>query len=92
MRNPIVGTLLSSGEILPSDVSAAVEAYLSHAEPGLFPLGREYELDLVSAVAAHPFSVRLLERRNSGVSARRAAVRTAIILARPEKRTGTASR
>ncbi|GEP07663.1 hypothetical protein MOX02_57010 [Methylobacterium oxalidis] len=86
MNRPTVGGLLSSGAVKPAEVSAAVEAYLSRSEPGLFKMSCEYELDLASAVAAHPFTVRLLANRKCGVAARRAAVRTAIILARPEKR------
>ena len=37
-------------------------------------------------VAAHPFTVKTLKQGKAGVSARRAAVRTALMLARPEQR------
>ncbi|GEP07012.1 hypothetical protein [Methylobacterium oxalidis] len=86
MRIATVVSLLSSGEIPSADVTAAVETYLSQRTPTLFPLGREDELDLAAAVAANQFSMRLLTLRNCGTAARRAAVRTAIIQARPEKR------
>lgn len=86
MERPTVGSLISTGAIQPAEVSAAVEAYLSQSDPGMFAMGSEYELDLTSAVAAHPFTVKILQKRKVGVSERRAAVRTAILLARPEKR------
>ncbi|WP_336492542.1 hypothetical protein [Methylobacterium nigriterrae] len=48
-------------------------------------LGERFSLDLSAAVAAHPFAVKTLKRMNVGLAARRAAVRTAIMPARPEK-------
>ncbi|KAB1075401.1 hypothetical protein [Methylobacterium soli] len=74
------------GELQPADVTAAIDAFFALGDPGLVPLGEKYELDVASAVAAHPFASKTLYRRTAGVSARRAAVRSAILLARPEKR------
>ncbi len=85
MRGPTVGGLLSSGEIRPADLSAAVDAFLANPDPGLVLIG-EYEVDVAAAVAARPHAVKVLQAARSGVAARRAAVRTAILLAQPRRR------
>ena len=85
-ENLTVTNLLVRGLISNADISAAVEAYLSDPETKAYPLGDQFALDLSAAVAAHPFTVKTLRQGKAGVSARRAAVRTALMLACPEKR------
>ena len=85
-ENLTVTNLLVRGLISNADISAAVEAYLSDPETKAYPLGDQFALDLSAAVAAHPFTAKTLKHRKAGLSARRAAVRTALMLACPEKR------
>jgi hypothetical protein len=85
-ENLTISSLLARGKISNADIAAAVEAYLSNPEMTAYPLGEQFSLDLCAAVAAHPFTVKTLKQRKAGVSARRAAVRTALMLAIPEKR------
>ena len=85
-ENLTVTNLLVRGLISNADISAAVEAYLSDPETKAYPLGDQFALDLSAAVAAHPFTAKTLKHGKAGVSARRAAVRTALMLACPEKR------
>ncbi|WP_336492344.1 hypothetical protein [Methylobacterium nigriterrae] len=81
-----VSSLLARGKISNVDVAAAVDAYLSDPDTKAYCLGDQFSLDLSTAVAAHPFTAKTLKQAKAGVSARRAAVRTAIMLARPDKR------
>jgi hypothetical protein len=85
-ENLTISSLLARGKISNADITAAVEAYLSDPETTAYPLGDQFWLDLSAAVAAHPFTVKTLKQGKAGVSARRAAVRTALMLAKPEKR------
>ena len=85
-ENLTISSLLARGKISNADIAAAVETYLSDPETTAYLLGNQFSLNLSAAVAAHPFTAKTLKRGKIGVSARRAAVRTAILLARPEKR------
>jgi hypothetical protein len=85
-ENLTISSLLARGKISNADTAAAVEAYLSNPETTTYPLGDQFSLDLCAAVAAHPFTVKTLKQRKAGLSARRAAVRTALMLGIPEKR------
>jgi hypothetical protein len=84
--NLTISSLLARGLISNDDVAAAVDAYLSDPETTAYPLGDQFALDLSAAVAAHPFTAKTLKHGKAGVSARRAAVRTALMLARPDTR------
>lgn len=81
-----ISSLLARGKISTADIAAAVDAYLADPETTAYPLGNQFVLDLSAAVAAYPFTVKTLQRGKVGVSARRAALRTALMLARPDKR------
>jgi hypothetical protein len=85
-ENLTISSLLARGKISNADIAAAVEAYLSDPETTAYPLGDQFALDLSAAVAAHPFTAKTLKLGKAGVCARRAAVRTALMLACPEKR------
>ncbi len=60
-------------------------AFLANPDPGLVLIG-EYEMDVAAAAAARPHTVKALQAGTSGVAARRAAVRTAILLAQLRRR------
>ena len=83
--NSTVGDLLHQGAILARDVHVAADAYLADPGISLFLLGVGYVLDLAAAVEADTFACKVL--RNPAVTrpAKQAAVRAAILLARPRK-------
>ncbi|WP_336492012.1 hypothetical protein [Methylobacterium nigriterrae] len=84
-ETPTIGALVTSGAIDRVEITAAVDAVLADPSTKTYVLGERFSLDLFAAVAAHPFAVKTLKRMNAGLAARRTAVRTAIMLARPEK-------
>src|SRR4051812_45778014 len=51
--DPTIGELFKQALVLDADVNAAVSAYMSDAETGVFPVGEGYGLDLGAAVDAH---------------------------------------
>lgn len=85
-ENPTIGELLLADAIASDEIDAAVDALLAKPEVGAYPIGGGYLLDLAAAVRAHPFSKAALSGGNATQSRKRKAARTAILLARPEKR------
>ena len=81
--DPIVSSLISAGLVRAADIEKAVESYLSAPDAGPFVVSDGYCLDVEAAVAARPYSTKFLQQNRAGKSARRAAVRTAILLAKP---------
>lgn len=81
-----VTQLIFAGVISNAEVEAAVTAYLSALDPGIVPLGRNLEVDVLSAIASHPFSAKLHKANKPGKAALRAAVRRAILLVRATRR------
>jgi hypothetical protein len=84
-ESPTIGALVTSDAIDRVEITAAVDAVLADPSPKTYVLGERFSLNLSAAVAADPFAVKTLKRMNAGLAARRAAVRTAIVLGRPEK-------
>ena len=82
---PTVGELFKAQAITVEDVDAAVEAYFSDPRTTLFVMGGDYQLDLKAAVKAHAFARDHLRNPEASPGLKRAAVRKAIMLARPEK-------
>ena len=72
--------------MLDADVRSAVDAYMADAETGVFPVGEGYGLDLAAAVEAHGPAKRALADPNASDSYKRTMVRTALFLARPQRR------
>lgn len=83
---PTTGELFKGGVIVEADLAAAVDAFMTDRGTGKFPVGAGYTLDLAAAVQASDFAVRMLGDSAFRNSSKRAAVRTAILLARPVKR------
>ncbi len=83
--NPTVGELFKAKAVTDEQVNAAVEAY--RADPGTtaHPIADGYSLDLGGAVAGHPWASEVVANTESSENLKRAAVRTAILLARAEK-------
>jgi hypothetical protein len=84
--DPTIGELFKQALVLDADVSAAVDAYMTDAETGVFPVGeRGYGLDLTAAVDAHGPARRALADVSASDGFKRTMVRTALLLARPVK-------
>ncbi|MDV2984140.1 UNVERIFIED_CONTAM: hypothetical protein Q9R58_07485 [Methylobacteriaceae bacterium AG10] len=83
--NPTVGELFKAKAVTDEQVNAAVEAY--RADPGTtaHPIADGYSLDLAAAVAGHAWASQVVANPEAGPGLKRAAVRTAILLARAEK-------
>ncbi|GEP04011.1 hypothetical protein [Methylobacterium oxalidis] len=81
-----VGDLFKAKAVTDDDVRAAVETYMADPATTLFVMGEGYGLDLAEAVQAHEWAKVMTANPNATEHLKRAAVRTAILLARPEKR------
>ena len=84
-ENPTTGDLFKAKAITSDEVDAAVDAVLAKPEIGAYPIGGGYLLDLGVATKAHKPTVAALADLGGNVKHRRIMVRTAILLARPEK-------
>ncbi|KAB1068747.1 hypothetical protein [Methylobacterium planeticum] len=85
-ESPTIGELYKAKAITADDVVAAVEAYMADPTTTLFVMGEGYGLNLSEAVRSHPWSRTTVASAEASDHLKRAAVRTAILLARPEKR------
>ncbi|MCY1644786.1 hypothetical protein [Methylorubrum sp. SL192] len=83
--NPTVGELFKAKAVTDDEVNAAVEAYLADPETNAHPIADGYSLDLGAAVAGHGWASQVVANRESSPGLKRAAVRTAILLARAQK-------
>ena len=84
--NLTVSDLFRRGAIPAADVHAAADAYLTNPQVGLLPLGTIYAVNVAVAVEADGLACRMLGDPGVALPAKRAAARTAILLARPQKR------
>ena len=76
--------LLATLHIVDDDVAAVVDAYMADPQQGMVRFGEDFEIDPAVALAAHPFASQLMGQPWAGEELRRAAVRAAIMLARPK--------
>ena len=84
--DPTIGELFNQALVLDADVRAAVDAYMTDAETGVYPgVGEGYGLDLGVAVDAHGPARKAVADPNASDTFKRTMVRTAILLARPTK-------
>lgn len=84
-ENPTTGELLKAKAIASKKVEAAVDAVLVKPDVGQYPIGSGYLLDLGAAIQAHKPSAAALAAPFTTEAFKRTMVRTAILLARPEK-------
>ncbi len=77
--------LFDTLDILDDDVAAVVDAYMVDPKGGTVAFGDGYRIDPAAAIAAHPFANTLIRQPWASAELRRAAVRAAIMLARPER-------
>ena len=85
-ESPTTSKLLEAGAISEDDVWQAVETFITDPATGMVHLGSGYSLDLHAAIEASVLAKDLLSKPDADDHLKRAAVRTAILLARPEKR------
>ena len=67
-------------------VGRAVDAYLAEPTTEDHPIGPDHVLDLAAAVAAHAFAPATMVDVEADEPARRMAVRSALLMARPKAR------
>ncbi|KQO76406.1 hypothetical protein [Methylobacterium sp. Leaf88] len=84
-ENPTTGELYKAKVILEADVQAAVDAFMADPSTTAFLFGDGYRIDLAEAVSSHEWAKVTVANKESTEHLKRAAVRTAILLARPEK-------
>ena len=80
--------LLPTLAIVDDDVAAVVDAYMADRGVGPVAFGEGYRIDPAAAVEAHPFARTLIEQPWASAELQRAAVRAAVLLARPERSVG----
>jgi hypothetical protein len=83
--NPTVGKFFKAKAITDERVNGAVEDYLSDLESGIFPIADGYVVDVDAAVVKHLWASHVIANAESSLGLKRAAVRTAILLARAQK-------
>lgn len=79
------GDLRKAAEITDDEINAAVHAVLAKPGTGQYPIGGGYQLDLAAAVEAHEPTRKALADPGAKPGWRRTMVRTAILMARPER-------
>lgn len=84
-QNPTTGELYKAKAILEADVVAAVEAFMTDQNTTAFLFGDGYQIDLAEAVRSHAWASVTLGTKDATEHLKRVAVRTPILLARPEK-------
>ena len=84
-ENPTTSELYKAKSILEADVVAAVDAFMADPTTTAFLFGDGYQIDLADAVSSHEWAKVTVANKDTTDHLRRAAVRTAILLARPDK-------
>lgn len=79
------GELYKAKRLTEEDIKAAVDAFMADPTATDFLFGDGYQIDLSQAVSAHEWASVTVANKDTTEHLRRAAVRTAILLARPEK-------
>ncbi|KAA0113518.1 hypothetical protein CIW48_29630 [Methylobacterium sp. P1-11] len=81
-----VGDLLQAKAITQTDIDAAVNAFLANPRVGLFKLALGCVVDLTAAVKADRHATATLKEPTARPGSKRAAVKSALLLARPVER------
>ena len=84
-ENPTTGELYKAKAVTEEDVVGAVDAFMADQTMAAFRFGNGYQIDLAAAVEAHGWARAAMAADDVIVHVQRTAVRTAILLARPEK-------
>jgi len=83
--NPTLGKLFKSKAVTDEHVNAAVDAYHTDPATSAHPIAVGDSFDLSAAVAEHGWASQVVGNPGSSPGLKRAAVRTAILLARAHK-------
>lgn len=79
------GELYKAKTLTEGDIKAAVDAFMADPTATAFLFGNGYQIDLSEAVSSHEWASVTVANKDTTEHLRRAAVRTAILLARPER-------
>ncbi|WP_232629296.1 hypothetical protein [Methylobacterium sp. Leaf118] len=86
---PTVSDLFKAKALTDEQVDAAVEQYLAEPRTTAHPITEGYTVDLAAAVAGHHWASQITANPGTNSVLKRAAVQTAILLARARRaRTG----
>lgn len=80
-----VGDLFKAKAVTDEQVNRAVETYLTKPDTAAHPIADGYTVDLAAAVAGHGWARRLMAVPRTNPVLKRAAVQTAILMARVKK-------
>ena len=83
--NPTTGELYKAKALTEADIVAAVDAFMADPTTTAFLFGEGVSIDLPEAVRAHEWASVTVGTKDATEHLKRLAVRTAILLARPEK-------
>lgn len=78
-----IGQLLETKAITRAELDAAVEAFLTNPQVGPFEVSAGYTVDLTAAVKADRHASATFKEPTAKIGSRRAAVRSALLLAKP---------
>jgi hypothetical protein len=84
-ENLTTADLYKAKVLLEADVQAAVDAFMADPTTTAFLFGDGYQIDLAEAVSSHEWAKVTVANKEATEHLKRVAVRTAILLARPEK-------
>ena len=84
-ENLTTSELYKAKSILEADVVAAVDAFMADPTMTAFLFGDGYRIDLAEAVSSHEWAKVTVANKDATEHLKRTAVRTAILLARPDK-------
>jgi len=82
---PTTGDLFKAKTLTEEDLAAAVDAFMADPTTTAFLFGDGYWIDLAEAVRSHEWASVTVGTKDATEHLKRTAVRTAILLARPEK-------
>lgn len=86
---PTIADLFKAKAVTDEQVDRAVETYLAEPRTSAHPIAEGYTVDLAAAVSGHGWASRVAADPAAHPVLKRAAVQTAILLARARKvRTG----
>ena len=83
--NPTTGELFKAKAVTETDIVAAVDGFMADPTTTTFLFGEGFSIDLAEAVRSHEWASVTVGTKDATEHLKRLAVRTAILLARPEK-------
>ncbi|GJE62766.1 hypothetical protein [Methylobacterium trifolii] len=83
---PTISELRKAGEIGDDEIDAAVDVVMESPETSAYPVGGGHLLNLALAVQTHDPTARALADSDRSEKFKRKMARTAILLARPDRR------